>query len=308
MSEQPTAGELRPVLREAELAIAHIDRHSSAQEILALYDLLDRIDAALPRLEQAGAQLAPERVRFETIGAILRDKAPGVVRAFKPSGGLAAYRQPTTPPESRWWWYLDQQVARQQARRRKRQMRDTLIAGAAIALLATVYVLFLRPDEATRQRYDYQYGAESQVQQGNYGQALDLYLKAIELAPEDAELYLAAGVLYEALQQPENAEKQYAEAESRYETRAAFMTARAQQYMHLGWYEQAAEQAQAATELDDQYALAQCTLGSAYQGLGQNNDAIAALWVCADLASEQEQDELYVHAKTLLATLMQQPP
>jgi hypothetical protein len=60
--------------------------------------------------------------------------------------------------------------------------------------------------------------------------------------------------------------------------------------------------------LDDRYALAQCTLGSAYQGLGKNDDAIAALWVCADLASEQEQDELYVHAKTLLATLMQQPP
>ena len=77
--------------------------------------------------------------------------------------------------------------------------------------------------------------------------------------------------------------------------------------MQIGWYERAKEETQAAIELDDRYALAHCALGSAYQGLGANNEAIAALWRCADLASEQDQDELYVHAKTLLAALMQQP-
>jgi tetratricopeptide (TPR) repeat protein len=156
-------------------------------------------------------------------------------------------------------------------------------------------------------RYDYQLGAESQLQQGHYDQALELYRQALELAPEDAELNLAIGVLYEALQQPDNATRQYTEAEKRYPTRAAFLTARAQKYMQLSWYDRAVEQALAATALDERYALAQCTLGSAYQGLGENNDAIAALWVCSDLANEQGQDELYVHAKMLLANLMQQP-
>jgi tetratricopeptide (TPR) repeat protein len=307
LSEQLTARELRPILREAELAVARIRRSSAAQEIIALFDLLDQLATALPRLRQAGAQLEPELVRFETIGAILRDKAHHVVRGMRQSGGLAATRQQVAPPENHWWWYLDQHVARARAQQRTRRVRGILAATAVIAILAVLYVLFLRPDKTTRQRYDYQFGAEAQMQQGNYDQALVLYHQALELAPEDAELNLAAGILYEALQQPENAAKQYAKAESLYETRAAFITARAQQYLRLGWYEQAAREAQAATKLDDRYALAQCTLGSAYQLLGENNNAIAALWVCADLASEQGQDELYVHAKTLLANLMQQP-
>jgi len=274
---------------------------------LAFYGLLDQLADTLPQLQRAGAQLEPELVRFETIGAILRDKAHSVVRGLQPSGGLAVYRQQTTAPEDHWWWYLDRQVAREQAQRLRRLVRSALITSAVVALLVTLYVLFLRPDEATRLRYDYQFGAESQVQQGNYDRALELYQQALELVPEDAELILVTGVLHEALQQPDDAERQYAKAETRYPTRAAFMTARAQQYMRLGWYEQAVEEALTATKLDDRYALAQCTLGSAYRGLGANSDAIAVLWECADLASEQGQDELYVHAKTLLATLMQQP-
>jgi Tfp pilus assembly protein PilF len=145
------------------------------------------------------------------------------------------------------------------------------------------------------------------MQQGNYDQALQLYQKTLELAPDDPELYLAIGVLYEALEQPENAAEQYAEAEERYETPAAFRTARAQQFLRLEWYERAVQETQAAIELDDRYALAYCILGSGYQGLGDNSAALAALWECSDLASDQGQDELYVYARTLLATLMQQP-
>jgi len=118
---------------------------------------------------------------------------------------------------------------------------------------------------------------------------------------------VAIGALHEALEQPEYAAQPYAEAEKRYETPAAFRTARAQQFIYLGWYERAAQEAQAAIELDNRYALAHCTLGSAYQGQGENSAAIAAFWECSDLASEQDLDELYVHARTLLSVLMQQP-
>lgn len=295
------------MLREAELAVAGIQRGSSSEDILSLYALMDQLAAALPRLRQAGAQLEPEMARFETIGAILRDKARLILRGIAAQGGLAAYQQHSPPPEDRWWWYLDRQVAQQQAEKRSRLLRGALIGTAVVALLTVTYVLFLRPDQATRLRYDYQFQADAQVQQGNYEQALALYQKALELAPEDGDLYLVTGVLHEALQQPNEAAQQYAEAETRYGSPVAFRTARAQQYMQLSEYERAAKEARAAIELDSSYALAYCALGSANQGLGANSEAITALWTCADLANKQGQDELYVHAKTLLATLMQQP-
>jgi tetratricopeptide (TPR) repeat protein len=307
LNKQPTARELRLLLRETELAVANIDQRTPAQDILNLYALCDRIAVALPRIQQAGAQLEPEAVRFEIIWGILRDKAPIIVQTLARDEGLEAYRQQNAPPEDHWWWYLDQYVAQQRAQRRVRLIQRSAIGIAVVAVAVILYVLFLRPDEATRLRYDHQFSGESFVQQGDYAQALTSYQNALELAPEDPELTLVIGVLYEVLEDPENAARQYAEAETKHETRSAFLAARAQQFIRMGRYERAAEDALAATELDDRYALAQCMLGSAYDGLGKNREAIAALWICADLANEQGQDELYVHAKTLLANLMQKP-
>jgi tetratricopeptide (TPR) repeat protein len=306
VSELTTVRDLRPVLRKAELAVARVGRHSTSEEVLGLYRLLDQIAAALPRFRQAGAQLEAESARFETIQAILRDKARYAVRGLESEGGLAALRQQTPRPEHQ-WWYLDRYVAEQRAQSRSRGIRNAAVGAVVIAVLSMLYVLFLRPDKATRMRYDYQFGADAEVQQGNYERALELYRKALELAPDDSELYLATGVLHEALEEPDLAAQQYAEAERRYETPVAFRTARAQQFLRLSWYERSMQEAQAAIELDAQYALAHCVLGSAYQGQGENSAAIAALWECSDLANEQGQDELYVHAKTILATLMQQP-
>jgi tetratricopeptide (TPR) repeat protein len=307
-SDRITARELRLVLRQAELAVARVQRNSAAEDILALYALFDQIAGALPRLQQAGVRLEPELARFETICSILHEKARFVVRALNTDAGLEAYRRSSSRPEDHWWWYLDHQVAQQKRQRRARLLRISVIGAVSVALLVALYVLFLRPDEATRLRYDYQFEADAQVQQGNYEQALGLYQKALELAPEDAELVLVTGVLYEALQELESAADQYREAERRYESPVAFRAARAQQYILLGWFERAAEEAQTAIDLDDRYALAHCTLGSAYEQLDDKNAAMAALWRCSELASEQGQDELYVHAKMRLATLMQQAP
>ncbi len=115
------------------------------------------------------------------------------------------------------------------------------------------------------------------------------------------------GLMYEALQRTEEAESQYAKAEALYESRALFLTARAQQYNILGWYDKSELDAQAAIELDDSLALAYCTLGGAYEGRSELAEAISVFQTCADLAREQNQDELYVIASTRLAYLLQMP-
>ena len=307
MAEQLTVRELRPILRQAELAVAKLGRKPSPEEILSLYHLLDQIGTAVPNLQQAGGQLEPEWVRFETIGAILRDKARSVVHGLESGSGWAAYREQHDPPESHWWWCLDQQFKREQAQQRARRIRLSLWAGAAVAVLVILYVLFLRPDQTTRLLYDYQTTAETQMRQGDYEEALASYQKALELAPNDAESLLATGVLYEALDQPDQAAAQYAKAEAQYDTRASFWTARADQYIYLGWYERAVKEAQSAIKQDERYALAYCTLGSAYQELEARQEAIDAFWMCSDLAMEQGHDTLYVRARMILANLLQQP-
>jgi tetratricopeptide (TPR) repeat protein len=181
------------------------------------------------------------------------------------------------------------------------------IGGALLVALVAAYVIFLRPDKETRLRYDYVFGAESQVERGNYDEALENYEQALALAPDDPEINLMVGVMYEALQRPAEAASYYEVAEALYETRALFLSMRSQKYILLQWYDKGEADARAAIASDGGLPLAHCALGSAFEGQGRIREAIAAMQKCADLARERGQDQLYVIAATRLATLLQMP-
>jgi len=272
-----------------------------------LFRRLDAISAGYPELQKTGIDLRPELTRLETVQGDLYDKDRIVVQALGGPGSLAQLRVQFSPPESYWWWYLDEHVARRRAKRLRRLAWGSLAGAIVLAILAGLYVRFLRPDKATRQRLDYMFGAESAIQRGEYAAALEAYQNAINIAPDDAEANLMVGVMYEALGRTQEAKAQYARAEALYDSHALLLAARAQQYNFLGWYDRAAQDSLAAIELDDSLALPYCTLGSAYEGQQKIPAAIAAFQTCADVAREQGQDELYVIAITRMATLMQAP-
>jgi tetratricopeptide (TPR) repeat protein len=302
-----TVGDLRSDIRQAEFEVAGIRPSTQAEDILALFQRLDTISAACPRLLETGIDLRPELSRLETLHGDLCDKDDITVRALGGQGRLAQLRASFKPPESHWWWYLDERIARRRAKRLRRLAWGSLAGAIVVAILAALYVRFLRPDEATRRRLDHVFSAESAIQRGEYAAALEAYKNAIEVAPDDAEATLMVGVMYEALGGSSEAEEQYARAEAIYGSRALLLAARAQQYNLLGWHERAAADSLAAIELDDSLAHPYCTLGSAYEGQQRMPEAIAAFQTCADMAREQGHDELYVIAITRMATLMQMP-
>jgi tetratricopeptide (TPR) repeat protein len=177
-----------------------------------------------------------------------------------------------------------------------------------VAVLAIAYVVFLRPDEATRLHYSYITDGELQIQDGDYQAALESYQAAAQAVPDDPETELMLGVVYEALDQSENAEEAYAKALDLYGDQTYFWAMRSLKYSGLGWHEEAEEDAKAALDLDDQLALGYFALANSYEGQQRIPEAIQALQQCAALASSQGQDELYVIATTRLATLLQGSP
>ncbi len=115
------------------------------------------------------------------------------------------------------------------------------------------------------------------------------------------------GMMNEALGDLEMADDHYARAELLLERREVFLASKSQQYYLIGWLEASEAAALEAIELDDQYAIAYCSLGGSYEAQGRVAEALAAVQMCADLAREQGQDQLYVIAATRLAMLMQMP-
>ncbi len=299
-----TAQELRSDIRAAELAVAALNAKTPVEEVIAFLQLLDRIAEGYEELSAVGVDLRPEMTRIETVHNTLHDKARLVTRAVGRQDWEELRARARAAPE-RWWWYLDREVAARNRERLKRWMRGLGIGVAVVALIVAVYMLFLRPDKATRMRYDYVMRAESAVHQGDYSSALEYYRKALQIAPDDPELNLMAGVMEEALGNRAEADKQYAMSESLYNDKAMFLAIRSQKYALLGWYDKGEADAKAAIEANDKLPLAYCALGTAYEGQDKVAEAIGALKKCADLAHEQGEDELYVLASSRLAILLQ---
>jgi tetratricopeptide (TPR) repeat protein len=187
-------------------------------------------------------------------------------------------------------------------------VRATLLVGAAVAVMVLVYLAFLRPDEATRRRYELVMRGESAIMQGEHLRALESFVQALEIAPDDPEVNLLVGVTSEALNRAGEAELHYARAQELYGEDALFYTMRSQKRSMLGLQDRGELDAQRAIEVDESFALAYCALGTAQAGLNKRGEAIRAYQRCADLAYEQEQHELYVVASTQLGTLIQTPP
>ena len=301
------ASDYRDDIRAAEMSVSRVRRGVQAEEVLDLFALLDRLAEGYEDLRGSGADLRAELTRVETVHNNLIEKKGLAVRALAERGGVEALRAQIDPPAGRWWWTLDRLVIEERATRIRRLLWFVAGGTVLLAVLVVLYMAFLRPDEATRLRYQYTMDAEFRVEEGDYLAALENYQRAREIAPDDAEVSLMVGVMYEALERSEDAAAQYEQAAKLYETRAAFLATRSLKYAFIGWYDKGEADAQEATELDDQHPMGYYALGNAYEMQGRGVEAIRAFQVCADLARDQEQDQLYVIATMRLATLLEAP-
>jgi tetratricopeptide (TPR) repeat protein len=296
---------LRRELRSAELAVAALRLGVGRRAVLELLHCLDRIDEAAEHLGRRGIDLRAERARIETVHNITLQKSGIVARAL--AGEWDALRAEVEATRPRWWWYLDQREVTARARRRRRTGWTAGGAALLMGMIVAGYLLFLRPDEAVRRRVALVAQAERLAEAGSYAEALVLYRQAAELAPSDAELYVAMGALNEAMAEPQAADKAYDQAEALYGDAARFWADRSGRYLLLGWWVEGETAAQAALELDPELALAYCHLGSAYEAQGRIEEAIAAVRACGERAREQGQDELYVLSASRLALLLRAP-
>jgi len=299
--------DLREDVRAAEIGVATLNGSTSPDAVLELLGLLDRIAGQVDQLKGRGVDLRAELGRIEALHNTLVEKGRFVIASLAARGGIAIQRTQAEVGEERWWWFLDRILSEQRAQRLRRRLVTLGGIAAVLAVLITLYMLFWRPDEATRLQFQYAGQAEGLIGEGDFEAALEQYKLALGVAPDDAEINLMVGLLYEVLERPEQAEPFLSRAQELYGSPAAYLAVKSQRYLMIGWVEESEAVALQGIAEDDQYALGFCSLGSAYEVQERVPEAIVALRQCADLAREQGQDELYVMAASRLAMLMQMP-
>ncbi len=296
------ADDLREVLRQCELKVVALK--GTGVEAVNFLRLMDKAQSLFHPLEAKGIDLRIERSRWETVKRQLRSYAVVLLREIQVAGGLAQLRETFQPPPDHWWWFLDEEMQRQRRQLLKRMSIGGMGALLILAIASLLYQRFLVPDPLISQAFHLAQRAERASQEGRLEEALVEYEALRELTPDDPEVFLRLGVLYEALGQDNDAAQTYARAQDLLNSQEDFLLERGMIYLKLGRWESAQADAQAVLALNPESALGYYILGNVYEAQNQITEAMNALEQAADLAYAQGDNSFYALIKIRLGVLM----
>jgi len=297
------ADELRELLDRVERRVANV-KSASAEQVFELFEWLDRIASLMAELEAAGVDLRPERTRLESVEGMMRNRAGIIVR--KAGLTLSKRREEVNPDESRWWWWLDRFVLECTRRR----IRRALITLGVLAILGGVAYFalnyFFPTDPRVEKAHEHQLTAERLAMDGDWAQAEQEFLKALEYTPEDPTLWTWLGVTREMQGNQAGAEEAFTRAREAAGSELDYLLIRGQVYTQAGQGEKALADAKKAVELAPDSARAHFVLAGAYEATGQYAEAIKEFEKTSDLAEETD-PQLVVLARMRMGMLMQMP-
>jgi tetratricopeptide (TPR) repeat protein len=306
---QTPAEELRQVLARLETSVAAIG-HKHGGAGVEILDLFDQADTLIKQIVSSGGDLAPELTRFETLTQQLDKKKGAFLEGIGGAGLLQELRDAARPEEDRWWWYVDVNLDQENRLRRARVLRRSAIIALGLIVFASLYLLFLAPDEATRERYRHEQGAELALTRGDLASALIETDLALVYAPDDDELIILKGVVLDLQGDHEQAQDLYDRVRAQLGEGEAFLISRAQIYMVANRADLALVDAQRTLELDANSALGYLVMGNANTVLGNYFEAATNYERASELAGISGDVELQGMARVQLANVslrMQSP-
>jgi tetratricopeptide (TPR) repeat protein len=295
------ADELRDLLDRVERRLGSING-ARAEDVIEMFDWLDRIVPLFAEIEADGVDLRPERTRWENIDSMMHAKAGRIVRQAR--GQIAPQRATRQPPSEHWWWWLDEHV-REQTRRRIQRSLITVAAVAVLALVAySVFNALFPTNPAVERAQGLQLAAERAVMEGNWAEAERQFAQAVQETPDDVMLWAWLGVVREEQGNQAGAEEAFARAREVAGSELTFHLARGQVYIQANRSDKALAEAERAVELAPDSAQAHFLLASAYELSGRFVEAIAEFEKTSKLA-ENKEPQLVVLARMRMGMLLQ---
>lgn len=298
--------QLRDHIRDLEIEVAALRRGQG--DFLRILRLRDTIEEELRALTAAGIDVRPERTRVESVDNMLSGKASIAARYLVALSPAAEARRQERPPEERWWWYLDAIWAE---RLRKRVIRfSVLFIVLVLLILGGNYALsrFSRLSPTERQTNQHIASGEQLLYLGDYEEAISEYEQALALLPDRFDIHLSLGLLYEETGRQDEARAELARAQELAPDRGMYLIAYARMLTAMNRLEEALAVADEAITLKPDSAEAYLIRAGVYEAQNEVDKALADLEKASDLARAQNQNALYVLARTRMGMLMQRGP
>lgn len=292
------------VLEEAHFNIKTMD----ASQALALLRDLDDVTVRLANLTADGLDARPEQGRFQAVQGRLKQRASSLLNAIGGPQALSEQRPSPPPPAERWWWYIDALVAGQKQRLWRRLWLGLVIVVVVLGGLLVLFNTVLAPSPEAVARVQAEQRASAATGDGNYQQALAALDDGLAVAPNDAGLLIFKGITQQHLQQNNEAEQTFAEAQKILNNPLEFYLERAQLYLRFNQLDPASQDIEAALKLNDQSARSWLLQGQVFELQGQSLEAIETYEHAGQLAFDQNENEIYVMARMGMVRVGQMPP
>lgn len=295
---------LRDNLTELERSLPILE--GMGPKAVELLHRLDTVHDDMARLREQGIDLRPEQTRLDSVEERLRGRrAPVLVREIARSVGWKEARALVAPGRERWWWYLDEELAQ----RRRAKLRRWLVRGGIIllllALLAGAYKRFLAPSPKMEQKITLMQSAERDYERGELDQAIAQYEEAAAMDPNDPEVQMWLGALYDQAGKWEVAIKAFQSARKASPSMVNYFLLRARVHLRMGMLKEAGRDVLAALEIDPHSTQALFILADVLERQGHYNEAMA---VFHKVSLEAQEPALQVLAKVRYGMLLQVGP
>jgi len=292
--------DLRKMIEEYKDYVVNIDYLN--QDILKMLTLRDEIEDLLLNLEKRGTDLTADKIRLETFDTIVRKKMKIIYRKLTASLNPVSYREEKKIPRFHWWWYLDELLKEKRAQMGKRW----LIRGgiAAIALLAA-YIVMTKVIPQPKQSVIYQEEADKLYQEGKLEEAIEIYKKAQALDPDNSNIPLMLGMIYEDKGRLNKANDYFERARLLSSHKIDFYNSRGMTYFQKGKLDKAILDVKKALEIDPNSAFSHFLLGNIYEAENKIAEAIAEYQIVSDL---DQDPNLTVMARFKMGMIMQRAP
>ena len=296
--------ELRDLLKTLENRIARM-KEIDSDEALEILPLLDQATNKLTALRDAGGAVSGEATQLESLLMQFHRKRSLFVSQAGGGAVLQNARQEYQPVEDHWWWFMDQTLANERKYSLLRWGSGLLILGVLLVVVIFVYQRFFAPDPAFQASYGLLHEAEGALMIGDYPIALDKVNQALTYSPDNADLYLMQGVIYQGLDDPKAAEASFVLARKGIDGEDAFLVERSRLYSMLNLFDLVIEDANMAIMINPDRASAYIFRGQAYEMLGDYSSAIADYEKASEVAEKIGNVQLQAVARMHLAQVLQ---
>jgi tetratricopeptide (TPR) repeat protein len=294
-------------LDELENLLGKLDSNNAelAELVLMKFDLIEseikknNPDRQVPFAYQTQLEYVENRIRSH---------AQVIINAMGGTEQYISRRDQAGKKEDSWWWYLDRYIKENQ----KKNFKKILTIAAVLILLSIVvifiYQQFFAPPPEVLARIKHEQAADRLISDGNLNGALLEIQSALSYEPENYELLIWQGVVYQQLGDNELSQQSFQHAENIVTSMEEFYLTKTYYEFNGGLIDQGFADAQKLIEINPESAEGYLYIGQVYEIKGAYAEAYQAYETASELAEKSDNTEMIATIKIRMGMLLQTVP